>query len=102
VSFRPNFGFERDMKRDPKYRAALRVRVEATAVPAVKRLADAAGSPWMPRGGRAITTEQDGDTVYIVNTDFGGHLVEWGSANNPAHAPLRRGVRAAGLRLREE
>lgn len=27
------------------------------------------------------------------------HLIEYGSANNPAYAPLRRGVIAAGLRL---
>lgn len=28
-----------------------------------------------------------------------GHLVEFGSVNNPAYAPLRRATRAAGLRL---
>jgi hypothetical protein len=27
------------------------------------------------------------------------HLVEFGSVNNPAYAPLRRAVRASGLRL---
>lgn len=37
--------------------------------------------------------------VRVGNTDYFAHLVEWGSVNNPPYAPLRRGVRAAGLRL---
>lgn len=37
----------------------------------------------------------------VGNTDFAAHLVEWGSVNNPPYAPLRRGARAAGLRLDE-
>lgn len=28
-----------------------------------------------------------------------GHLVEWGSVNNPPYAPLRRGAIAVGLRF---
>lgn len=43
---------------------------------------------------------EDGET-YVVTRDFAGHMVEWGSINNPPYAPLRRGVRAAGLELRE-
>lgn len=35
----------------------------------------------------------------VVAADPFWHLVEYGSANNPPYAPLRRGVRAAGLRL---
>lgn len=35
--------------------------------------------------------------VYIVNTDPGGHMDEWGSVNNEPYAPLRRGVENAGL-----
>lgn len=37
----------------------------------------------------------------VGNTDFFFHLTEFGSANNPPYAPLRRGVLAAGLRLNE-
>lgn len=33
-------------------------------------------------------------------TDIAGHLAEWGSVNNPAYAPLRRGAEAAGFRTR--
>lgn len=35
----------------------------------------------------------------IRTLDVFWHLVEFGSVNNPAYSPLRRGVRAAGLRL---
>lgn len=35
----------------------------------------------------------------VVAEDFGWHWVEFGSSNNPPYAPLRRGIRAAGLRL---
>lgn len=48
-----------------------------------------------------IEVDDSGDTPRLVNTDHGAHLDEWGSANNPPYAPLRTGVRAAGLRLDE-
>lgn len=37
----------------------------------------------------------------VVAEDFAWHLVEYGSVKNPPYAPLRRGVRAAGVRLVE-
>lgn len=49
----------------------------------------------------AIEVENDGFRVWLVNTDYGGHLDEWGSKNNPAYAPLRNGVRNAGFPLEE-
>lgn len=39
--------------------------------------------------------------TYVRTNDFAGHMVEWGSVNNPPYAPIRRGVKAAGLRLEE-
>ena len=57
----------------------------------------------MPRKKRnAIVVEKQAPDVFIVNTDLGGHLDEWGSKNNPAYAPLRNGVRQAGFELTEE
>lgn len=41
-----------------------------------------------------------GITVY--STDWAAHLVEFGSANNPAYAPFRRAASALGLKLRGE
>lgn len=46
----------------------------------------------------SIKTE--GSVVY--SDDPFGHLVEFGSVNNPAYAPLRRGAEAAGLRIDED
>ena len=51
------------------------------------------------RQGDQVRVDRDGDTVRILSTDPFWHLIEWGSVNNPAYAPLRRGARAAGLRL---
>ena len=57
---------------------------------------------------------ETGDTIdrYVIteyptrmrvgNTDPFFHLTEFGSVNNPTYAPLRRGVRRAGLRLEED
>jgi hypothetical protein len=38
----------------------------------------------------------------LGNLDPFAHLTEWGSANNEPYSPLRRGVAAAGLHLRED
>jgi hypothetical protein len=56
----------------------------------------------MPRSAaqRVVVGVVDGE-VAVINTNFGGHLEEWGLARTPVYAPLRRGVRAAGLKLRE-
>ena len=45
----------------------------------------------------------EGQQVFVSNADrWFYHLAEFGSANNPPYAPLRRGARAAGCRLVEE
>lgn len=35
----------------------------------------------------------------VAAEDFAWHIVEFGSVNNPPYAPLRRGLRAAGVRF---
>ena len=50
---------------------------------------------------RSIKVARDANSTTVYTTDIAGHLVEYGSAKNPAYAPLRRAVRAAGLRLDE-
>jgi hypothetical protein len=98
MRFVRNRSFEREL-----VRARLRAVVETDVKPKVEALAQQAQAPWMQRQGQPlIVVEQDGDEVSLVNTDHAAHLTEWGSKNNPPHAPLRRGVRAAGLRLDEQ
>jgi hypothetical protein len=35
----------------------------------------------------------------VFSTDIAAHLIEFGSINNPAYAPLRLGVESTGLRV---
>jgi hypothetical protein len=36
----------------------------------------------------------------VHSTDVAAHIIEFGSANNPAYAPFRKAASALGLRLR--
>src|SRR5690606_19272017 len=102
--FKPNRGFTGELERQGELREALR----ETAEPARRRVEQFARAvsprPVMPKNRRRelAVIETDGPRVRVVLTGHGAHLVEWGSAKNPAYAPLRRGVRAAGFQLRDE
>jgi GH18 family chitinase len=94
--FVPNRQFEDEMRQQSEHRQALEEAAESVQQYA-SQYADQAGAPWMRRQSEAIVVSTDGEEVAVVNTDYAGHLMEWGSRNNAAHAPLRRAVRAAGL-----
>lgn len=100
--FKANPGLAKELAAQPEHKRAL-ADAAKPARDEAQRLADAAGAPWMRRRGAADTVVVDatGDEVLLVNTDHAGHLMEFGGRNNPPHAPLRRGVQAAGLRLDE-
>lgn len=51
---------------------------------------------------KATKAEEDQRGVYATayTDDIAGHLVEWGSINNPPYAPLRRGAERAGFRVK--
>lgn len=49
----------------------------------------------------SVAVDASGGEVRVITTDPFWHLIEFGSMNNPPYAPIRRGVRAAGLRLDE-
>lgn len=101
-AFRKNPRFRAEMERTPAFRAEIHAQVEAQVKPKVEQMARQARAPWMPRGGPQIVVESNADGVTVANTDYGAHLQEYGSKNNPPHAPLRRGARAAGLRLTDQ
>lgn len=98
MTFRRNPNFIREFARSPSVRAYLRRSAEKA-----RRPTEALTHHAMPRKGhrRIEVVESDGE-VYLVNTNHGGHLEEWGLARTPMYAPLRRGVRAAGFRLGQE
>jgi hypothetical protein len=100
--FRPNPNAEDELRSQPEYREGLKEIAEPARVE-VAAAARAESGPWMPRQGEEpIQVVDDEDGVYIVNTDYAAAIQEYGSARTPPHAPLRRGVRAAGLRLEEQ
>lgn len=81
------------LQADPRYQA---FRHEAAlAVAASVRIV----APRGRTGDYARSIVVRGGEVHSVSPWW--HLVEYGSVNNSAYAPLRRGTRAAGLALRE-
>lgn len=101
-AFIPNPGFAEEFRDEPDTREGLRESAEAIkahADPIVRSI----GAPWMGRRGEheTIVVFDDANGVYVVNTDHAGHLMEFGSQNNPPHAPLRRAARAAGAEVVE-
>jgi hypothetical protein len=49
----------------------------------------------------SIEVDVDGDEVKLLTTSRIGHLVEWGSINNPAHATLRNAAAEVADRWHE-
>jgi hypothetical protein len=96
-AFRPNPDLEKELSEQADYLPGL----AETVAPAAEVIA--ALSPVGDTGDfhDSIEVEIEGEEVRVGTTDPFGHLVEFGSAKNPPYAPIRRGVRAAGLRLEE-
>lgn len=95
-AFRPNPSFERDLRAQPEFKQCMRAAAESIVSAARAAAPDVTGAYR-----DSLQVVEDGDTIAAATTDRAGHLVEFGSVNNPAYAPLRRGTRAAGLRLEE-
>ncbi|HET7588595.1 MAG TPA: hypothetical protein VFK14_00195 [Solirubrobacterales bacterium] len=96
--FRPNPAFGKELEAELMRSRAL----WSSALHAADK-AEALAHHAMPLAGggrRIVVGEVEGDLA-VINTNHGGHLEEWGLAHTPTYAPLRRGVRAAGLNLRE-
>lgn len=103
--FRPNRNLERDLAATDEFKTGMREIAETVRKPA-EAFARQIGAPWLPKRGsghaQAVVVEQDEDGTRVVLAGHGAHLAEYGSANNPPHAPLRRGASAAGIRLTED
>lgn len=89
----PNPGFEREIGKEVSPQLA-------AAAEQARSAAEARAVRIMPRNTTSFEVQTD-DEVALVNTDYGGHIAEFGSKNSPPYAPLRTGVRAAGFRLDE-
>ncbi len=44
----------------------------------------------------SLQAVRDGDQVRAETDDFAGHIIEWGSVNNPPYAPLRTAAAEVG------
>jgi hypothetical protein len=94
--FRRNPRAIAELRLDPKYRLLRRAAARAAAEAARQVAPVGATGAYQ----RSIRVGEEGDVVAVTSSDAFAHLVEFGSVNNPAYAPLRRGARAAGLDLR--
>lgn len=100
MRFRPNRRLVRDLERQARYQAGLMDAAEAIKTEAERLTDRGIDQRYRHIADFYEVVEEDGE-VRVGNRHGLFHLVEYGSRNNPAYAPLRRGVRAAGLRLDE-
>lgn len=96
LGFRRNPNFAKEVSREPEMGEALEASAQAVA-----RLAAGLSPHGTGATARSFVVAREGDKVTVGNTDPFFHLTEFGSVNNPPYAPLRRAVRATGLRLEE-
>lgn len=92
-----NPNFEREIQAEVEYQTGV-ARVAQEVAKTAKAIAPEGPTKFYRH---SIDVELVGDEWVVRTTDFAGHLVEWGSVNNPVYAPLRRAVLMNGLRLHE-
>jgi hypothetical protein len=90
--FARNLAFQAEIEAEARYKAEMHELAEKVAENA-RQLA--------PRDTGQYASSIIVQGSIVATTAFAGHMVEWGSVNNPPYAPLRRACRAAGLRVRE-
>jgi len=94
--FKPNRNLERELAAEGDYQKGL-AKGAQPAVDAAKQFAPVEEGDY--RDGIEVVI--DDDAVRIDAKDWKSHFIEWGTVDTPIFAPLRRGVRAAGLRFKE-
>jgi len=95
MAFLPNPTFLKQLQVEPETVQALEEAAEVVAAEA-----NELRHRFMREEGAVLVRSESSRVhadVYIVNTDPGGHMDEWGSKNNPAYAPLRTAVSNSGL-----
>jgi len=98
ASFRPNRQARAQLARQPEHKAMLREQAERVKDSAERESPIGETGDYIDR----FDIVELPTRMRVSNDDFAWHLTEFGSVNNPAYAPLRRGVRRAGLRLEED
>lgn len=87
---------------EPGVRRVVETVAKAVASAAGEIAPDGGTGPGLAQSYKATRAERTltGVKATAYTTDIAGHLAEWGSINNPAYAPLRRGAERVGLRTR--
>ena len=93
-TFVPNNDLQQELEQTPEYQGVLEQVANAAKVRAVAIAPEVTGAYK-----RSVTVVNEQNRVFIATSDPFGHLVEYGSRNNPAYAPLRRAVQSIGLRV---
>lgn len=103
AGWRPNPALVQELKREPAWQHHLRLKAAEVARLAEDNTKAFTRKGFMPRGQPLFVVEEAADgSVIVLNTDYGGHLYEFGSIKTPVMAPLRRAVRAVGLKFVSE
>jgi len=97
-------GFIPGLMADPKFQGAILAKgIDVRKGIKGNLPSGASGGRRVAAYARKAYAEKDGqgrDFRVVVGTRWRlGHLIEFGSVNNPAYSPLRKSVLAAGLRL---
>lgn len=95
--FLPDPGFLDDLRGQDEFKETMREQAEG-----VGSIAKNFANRVMPSQPEQFEVSDIDGGARLTNTDYGAHLDEFGSAKNPPNAPMRRAVRAAGIRLEEE
>lgn len=89
MKYVPNPAFAAELNREQAVRDELGRRARS-AQRAAKTIGESLGGS----GAYARSVIADGER--LLTTDPAGHIIEWGSINNPPYAPLRRAVEQIG------
>jgi hypothetical protein len=90
MKYVPNPPFEKEVQAEPEHQRGM--EKVAKGVARSVRVVAPNETGYYKRRVRAVGKK-------IVAFDWAWHLIEFGSVNNPAYGPLRRGAIAAGLRF---
>ena len=92
TTFQPNPELKRELGRDPRVRQILNGHAEEALT-----AAQAIAAGFRNTGAYEQSLAVRGAT--LLTTDFAGHMVEFGSVNNPPYAPLRRAAEQVGAKV---
>lgn len=99
--FVANPAFVEQVRRSPAVQRAERAAAEAIASKTVD-YAPPSRVRGDPVAKTSIRVVSDEERTRVESTHPFWHLIEFGSKNNPAYAPMRRGVAATGFRLEQD